>query len=171
MTGGATISPCKRYRFKLWRTWYESQSLLGSKQRAGHDAVLFVMLNPSTADASEDDPTIRKCIGFAKRWGFEALTVVNLYPLRATNPDALTAWSDQDALWENDRIIVDERDSHRLIVAAWGAGAVKYGRHRIERVRNLLGPHVMCLKKTQDGHPWHPLYVPYAKALELLEAT
>jgi hypothetical protein len=76
---GATLSDCGRYRYRLWRRWADGPT------------VLFVMLNPSTADADVDDPTIRRCIGFARSWGAGALEVVNLYAWRATQPAELKA--------------------------------------------------------------------------------
>lgn len=159
--GGAHISACGRYRYHLWRSWGP-----GGGSSAG-EAPLFVMLNPSTADATADDATIRKCRGFSERWGFKCLTVVNVFAYRATDPaDLFTA--DEPIGPDNDKAIISAVQSHRLIVAAWGACGWKGWRHRFERVRNLLGPHVACLGKTKDGHPRHPLYVPYAKALEPL---
>lgn len=76
----ASISECNRYRWWLRRVW---DARLLSDGRIANE-VNFVMLNPSTADAEVDDPTIRRCIGFAKAWGFAALTVTNLYALRGT---------------------------------------------------------------------------------------
>jgi hypothetical protein len=90
---GADISPDGRYRYRLWREWRGCASRdhwrwLGAKDGAGHElgeplSVLFVMLNPSTADGTTDDPTIRRCVGFAKRWRYDRLEVVNLFAHRA----------------------------------------------------------------------------------------
>jgi hypothetical protein len=162
--GGAWITACGRYRYNLWRSWG-----VGGGSSAG-EAPLFVMLNPSTADADTDDATIRKCIGFAKAWGFGCLTVVNVFGLRATDPRDLFTSEDPVGA-DNDDAIVSAVRSHQLIVAAWGVQAAKVDPARVRRVRNLLGARVMCLKKSKDGHPWHPLYVPYAKILEPLEST
>ena len=79
MMKGAVISDCKRYRYRLWRIWNGSQSRL-----------VFVMLNPSTADGEQDDPTIRKCVGFAERLGYGGIEVVNLFAWRATDPRRAT---------------------------------------------------------------------------------
>src|SRR5882724_4976365 len=79
---GAVLSDCERYRYALWRRWAE------------RPAVLFVGLNPSTADALQDDPTIRRCIRFAKAWGYGALYMGNLFAFRATDPRAMKAEAD-----------------------------------------------------------------------------
>lgn len=103
---GAAISPCGRYRYLLWREWRGTHDRKnwrwqGFKDGAGADvgepkSCLFVMLNPSTADGDRDDPTIRRCVAFAKAWKFERLEVVNLFAFRATNPRDLLAL-DHDA--------------------------------------------------------------------------
>ena len=69
----ATFSPCRQYRFALWRYWKSGTQ------------VLFVMLNPSTADEATDDPTIRRCIGFARTWGFASRAASNLFAYRTTS--------------------------------------------------------------------------------------
>ena len=81
--GGATFSRDRRYRYRLWRRWDRSRAV-----------VAFVMLNPSTADAMHDDPTIRRCVGFARAWGFGGVDVVNLFALRATDTRALRKAAD-----------------------------------------------------------------------------
>ncbi len=86
MTGSAVLSECARYRYRLDRAWERDDHGLGT--------VTWVMLNPSTADADVDDPTIRRCIGFSKAWGYNALTVVNLFAWRATSPRDLCAVED-----------------------------------------------------------------------------
>ncbi len=157
--GHAHISPCGRYRYSLSRSW----GLPDMATSAG-EAPLFVMLNPSTADAMKDDTTIRKCIGFATAWGFRCLTVVNVFALRATDPAELYQ-ADDPVGPDNDDAILSAVQSHELIVAAWGTEAIRRDRRRVERVRNILGPRVRCLGKTKAGHPRHPLYVPYAQPL------
>ncbi len=93
---GAVLSADGVYRYRLWRTWDASKPTLA-----------FLMLNPSTADATEDDPTIRRCLGFAKEWGYGSLVVVNLFALRSPNPDALR---------ENDDPVGPENGEHLQIV-------------------------------------------------------
>lgn len=156
MTSGAHISECGRYRLTLWREWEETP-----------EKVLWVMLNPSTADADVDDATIRKCIGFSKLWGLGGLTVVNLFAWRATDPRSLRTIGEAWAIGQhNDNIIAREAESHDLIVAAWGTWAERVAPGRAAKVLDLLGPETMCLRKTKQGQPSHPLYIPYEKALE-----
>ena len=147
----ADISPCQTYRYSLTRRWVADP----------HARVLtFVMLNPSTADADTDDPTIRRCIGFARREGFGRLRVVNLFAYRATNPKALLTCLDPVGP-ENDEYLDSARISTsvapKILVAAWGVNA------QPERVRRVLdvcyGADWRCLGTTKDGHPRHPLYV------------
>lgn len=136
------------YRWWLWRRWEEAGA-----------SVTFVMLNPSSASASRDDATIRKCIGFARRWGYGGIDVVNLYGLRATRPRHL--WSHPDPVGPgNDRYI--EQVAHgQVVVAAWGAHGARDGRGAlVGRALAALGE-VYCLAVTQSGEPGHPLYIPY----------
>ncbi len=151
----ATLSDCGMYRYRLGRTWDPSEP-----------GVCFVMLNPSTADASIDDPTIRRCIGFARRFGAGWLSVVNLFAFRATDPRALL-----NAAYpigpDNDRYIVEAADDCAMVVCAWGAHGAIGG--RADAVRDLLAPRVMyALGTTKDGHPRHPLYVAGAAPLVTL---
>jgi hypothetical protein len=145
----AEISECGRYRYTLGRQWGDGP------------LVTFVMLNPSTADAEMDDPTIRRCLGFARSWGAGALHVVNLYALRSTDPAAL--WVVPDPVGpDNDRHLAQHahlavRDG-APIVAAWGANARQ---DRVAAVRALPGmDRLQCLGVTKDGAPRHPLYLP-----------
>lgn len=158
----ALLSPCGEYRYHLLREW-----------DATKPRVLFVMLNPSTADALLDDPTIRRCMGFARGWGMGGIEVVNLFALRATNPEAL--W---DRL-ENERSIANGdhvreavlraiQATGSVIVAAWGAHASAERGVVQEFLRSVpVGARVMCLGKTRGGAPKHPLYLAANTALEL----
>lgn len=120
--------------------------------------VVFIMLNPSTADASKDDPTIRRCIGFAQKWKYGGVIVVNLFAFRATKPKALKKAEDPVGP-ENDEIILEACTSAGRIVGAWGAHGTYESRD--ELVENLLLDHeLLCLRKTKKGHPEHPLYIP-----------
>jgi hypothetical protein len=149
---GALISPDGRYRYLLTRRW------------APGPAAVFVMLNPSTADAEVDDPTIRRCMGFARSWRRGGIVVVNLYAYRATAPKELAAVDDPIGPDNNEHI----RAACRLtaarpappIVCAWGASpfAVGRGRYVVEQLVNA-GVTLSCLGKTAAGHPRHPLYV------------
>jgi hypothetical protein len=148
LRGDAAISDCGTYRYALTRHWGAEPSLR------------FVMLNPSTADAALDDPTIRRCIGFARREGFGGLVVLNLYAYRATDPKALLTCADPVGPGNDDMLRAHMRSSvgvARPVVAAWGTNA------RVDRVKQVLDlcPEVdwRCLGTTKDGHPRHPLYV------------
>jgi hypothetical protein len=116
------------------------------------------MLNPSTADDSIDDPTIRRCIGFAKSWGFGALDVLNIFAYRSTDPAVLRKITDPVGK-ENDRFIVEttgKRDCE-LVIAAWGNMGMYAS--RASNVVKIIPRDVMCLGKTKAGFPRHPLYV------------
>lgn len=144
----AVISDCGTYRYALKRS--------GS---TGSGGVLFVMLNPSTADASLDDPTIRRCIGFARCWGFRDLAVANLYAYRATDPHDLddAAGAGVDPVGpDNDEWIARLAASATQIIVAWGA---KASAKREREVLEILGSEVLCLGQTQSGAPKHPLFL------------
>jgi hypothetical protein len=135
------------YRYLLSRRWG-----LGAP-------ALFVMLNPSTADATDDDPTIRRCIGFARRWGAPAVEVVNLYALRATRPRDLFAHAAPVGP-DNDDAIAGAAARAGAIVVAWGVHGARDPR-RAARVLELLRGHpIACLGVNRGGEPRHPLYLP-----------
>lgn len=146
----AVLSECGRYRYLLTRGWDLDKP-----------SVAFVMLNPSTADATVDDPTIRRCLGFARAWGFGRLQVVNLFAWRATDPAELVECGDPVGQ-ETDGHILEAVLQSRRIVAAWGAGVPKLYENRPAVVRRLVydaGGTVLCLGITKGGEPRHPLYV------------
>lgn len=147
MTRGATIDPAGRYRYSLWREW-----------DANGSRVAFVLLNPSTADANRDDPTVRRCIGLARAWGCGSLEVVNLFACRATNPGVLREVADPVGP-ENDRYLLEAARRAQRIVLAWGARGNLHGRDRA--ILRLLGGggELDCLGTTRGGQPRHPLYV------------
>jgi len=143
-SSGAIISEDEKYRYALWRTW--------DKKR---DPVMFIMLNPSTADATKNDPTINKCIAYAKRWGYGALIVCNLYALRSRDPKALL--SDSDPIGPDcDQWLVTMSKFAAMKIAAWGNKSVL--QWRVDKVRALVGP-LNCLEKSKSGNPKHPLYL------------
>jgi len=141
----AVLSPCGQYRYSLTRMFF-----------TGRDQVLFVMLNPSTADAETNDPTIRRCIGFARRWGFQELAVANLFAWRATEPRELRQVIDPVGP-ENDRYLMMMSRCADAVIAAWGARG-SY-RNRAEEVLDLLEGPVEHLGLTKQGYPKHPLYL------------
>jgi hypothetical protein len=147
---GAIISACGKFRYWLTREWDEER-----------DRLLFIMLNPSTADAEEDDPTIRKCVGFAQRLGYGRLLVVNLYAYRATDPKALKI-AGYPVGPENDTHIKIALNAANGVVCAWGVNA--RGLSRPAEVLSIIREHQatpMALRLTDDGIPWHPLMLPY----------
>lgn len=145
---GATLDPSGVYRYQLWRVWDESKP-----------RVLFIMLNPSTADADHDDPTIRKCIAYAKAWGYGSLEVVNLFALRSTSPAAIYA-HDWPVGKGNDPYILESAYRAQLIVAAWGVNGEYRARDRhVGALLSLHGFQLHCLKVTSKGLPNHPLYL------------
>ena len=115
------------------------------------------MLNPSTADAQRDDPTIRRCIRFSRDWGWGALEIVNLYALRATDPQRLRRHRDPVGP-DNDAHILAAAARNGPTIGAWGAFEVDP--LRPARVLAMLGDGVRCLGLTRAGHPRHPLYAP-----------
>ena len=119
--------------------------------------VMFIMLNPSTADANEDDPTIRRCIDFTKRWGYGGLWVGNLFALRSPHPQDLLM-EDDPVGPQNDAALNSMADHSALVVAAWGAFAAKFP-FREAQVREMFGPRLFCLARTKGGHQRHPLYL------------
>jgi hypothetical protein len=146
---GADLSDCGTYRYRLWRYW-----------DPGQGEAVFCMLNPSTADASEDDPTIRRCMGFARAWGYGGIIVVNLFALRSTDPRALK--KHPAPIGErNDVVVFDALRSAGIAVAAWGNhGSLMARGSRVVRIcaERRIPLHHLGLSKA--GHPAHPLYLP-----------
>lgn len=145
----AEFSPCRRYRYTLRREW-----LLGEGR------VMFLMLNPSKADAVRNDPTVRRCMNWTQRWGFRELVVGNLFALRSTDPEALYRVEDPIGP-ENDAHLLREALGAELVVCGWGV----HGKHldRGDGVAAMLqraGVVLKCLGHNANGTPRHPLYVP-----------
>jgi hypothetical protein len=154
----ASLSACGRYRYRLER----------DLRRSGAAAV-FVMVNPSRADAESDDPTIRRCIGFALRLGAGRLVVVNLFAYRATDVRELRRVEDPIGP-DNDRHIEAALREADLHVAAWGAFAkLPHGlRPRWREVAAIaarLDCPLQCLGAAKDGQPLHPLRISYGRRL------
>jgi hypothetical protein len=148
----ATFSADRRYRYALTRRWDSDWPM-----------AVFIMLNPSTADAFQLDPTLRRCVGFAKAWRAGGVLVLNLFALRSTDPQVLRSHPDPVGP-DNDRAIAwwVSTDAEPLgpVVVAWGADAA-IGDRAAAVLRLLAARQVrpQCLGTTQDGHPRHPLYV------------
>lgn len=154
----AEISECGRYRWWLRRSWQIWDAHRG--HIPGKGVCCFVMLNPSTADGTQDDPTIRRCIGFASSWGYDTLSVRNLFPWRATDPKELFHASTVTGGHRGDVELLAACTAD-MVVAAWGAG-VPFGRD-VEALRMFRGAFpgvpIYCLGTTKFGKPRHPLYV------------
>lgn len=149
----ACLSPCGRYRYRLTRLWdYDKPG------------VLFILLNPSTADARQDDPTVRRCVGMAREWDCGIMWIVNLFALRATNPrelltDPAEAVGPKNDVYINNALTCfDARGDY--IVCGWG----NWGSHKLLRprrddvLRMLPVADTNCLAITSTGDPKHPLY-------------
>jgi hypothetical protein len=141
----AGISECGQYRYWLTRVWDKSKPV-----------VAWIMLNPSTADALVDDPTIRRCMGFARAWGAGGIYVANLFAFRASNPCDL--WKASDPVGPNNNPPIYAHTHGMRIVAAWGCQNGIGARVR-EVLKFLDGRQLECLGVTKDGHPRHPLYM------------
>lgn len=142
MHGGATFDASGAYRYHLWREWDQSRP-----------PVTFVMLNPSSADADRDDPTILRCIGFARGWGYGRLEVVNLFAWRAASPrDLFSAIAPEGPA--NREYLARVAGATRVL--AWG----NHGRRAPAGALQLaVGGDTRCLGLTAIGQPRHPLYV------------
>lgn len=150
-----SLSLCGQYRYLLQRRWSPRQMLP------------FVMLNPSTADHLVDDPTIARCMGFAKLFSYGGIQVVNLFAYRTAYPKDL-AKAGYPVGPDNDEAIIAACASHEKVVVAWGAQKGYLVRQRIITVlRSILrsGAKPFCLGLNLDGSPSHPLFLPYAAKL------
>jgi len=155
---GAQLSACEKYRYLLWRYWDDALP-----------PMLWVMLNPSTADAERDDATIRTCMTRAQRMGYGGIEAVNLFALRATNPEELyrAAYpvSDPDDPGRNDWEI-GQLLHRRQVICAWGThGGLLSRRASVLEILRRAGIQPRALRMTKSGHPGHPLYVPHTQPL------
>lgn len=145
-TSGAEFSPCKVWRYALWRHW---------DCRGYADVCTFIGLNPSTADETANDPTVRRCIDYAQRWGFGGLYMLNLYAYRATDPAVMKAAADPVGPGA-DEALARFANRSGLVVCAWGAHATP---ERAAAVLALLEVPTVCLGLNANGSPKHPLYL------------
>lgn len=146
LSSGATFSPCGLYRYRLHR-----ELAIGTR------VVLFVGLNPSTATETQDDPTIRRCIGYARAWGFEWFRMGNVCAYRSTDPKGLTTVD--DPVGPGNRAALREMaDEAELVIAAWGGERLCPAAQAI--AKEILGwKKTKCLGQNRDGTPKHPLYL------------
>jgi hypothetical protein len=147
LQAGAIFDLTAAYRYSLWRVW-----------SANSPRVAFIMLNPSRADAQHNDPTIRRCMNFAYRWGFGSMEVVNLFAYRSPDPAQLRRVDDPVGSQNHIFLAKALRRATRAI-AAWGTWGTLLDRDRA--LLGLLGhaDALSCLGLTKEGHPRHPLYV------------
>ena len=144
----ATFDATRTYRYRLTRTWDPDRP-----------RVNFLMLNPSTADAFALDPTVRRCVGFARTWGYGSLEVTNIFAFRATDPTVLVAQPEPVGAG-NDRAIKDAARMADRVVAAWGVRGCHRDRdNEVEALLADIGVRPMTLRVTKQGHPAHPLYL------------
>jgi len=143
MKKNATFSDCRKYRYALWRTWDSEIPY-----------AMFVGLNPSTADETEDDPTIRRCLNYARDWGYGGLCMVNLFGFRATQPNDMKDASDPIGP-DNDTYLITLAKDAGVIIAAWGNHG-SYLNRSSEIIKVI--PNIKCLRQNASGEPAHPLY-------------
>lgn len=144
---GAIISSDELYRYLLWRDWDPSLPV-----------ITWIMLNPSTANALEDDPTIRRVLAFSRAWGFGSIEVVNLYAYRATSPRDLPRWGKDGP--SNSAYILAATPRGRTVVCAWGT----HGGWKQPRTGGA--DDIYCMGVNKDGSPKHPLYLSSSTVLE-----
>jgi hypothetical protein len=150
MDRSARLSPDGVYRYELHRIWGDSARLVG-----------WIMLNPSTADADLDDPTIRRCIGFARSWGYGGIVVRNLFALRSTSPTALRGHPDPVGPENDHWLRAGCSDVGTLTVCAWGVhGSLNDRDQHVTELLRSAGVQLQALGVTKDGAPRHPLYLP-----------
>jgi hypothetical protein len=150
----AIFSDCGTYRYGLWRVWDGEMP-----------AILFIALNPSTGDAHQDDPTIRRCIRFAQDWGYGSLCVGNLFSYRAVRPQAIP--KNKSAIGEaNDQWLQKMGEGSATIVTCWGNWGQKLAPHRIATVLSLFPRPIYHLGLTKLKQPKHPLYLPQTTKIQ-----
>lgn len=147
----AEFSECGRYRYDLCR-------MLGDSSKIER-RIAFIGLNPSTADATTDDPTVRRCWRFAKQWGFHTFHMLNLFGFRATDPADMKSEPEPIGAG-NDEAIESICSISGVIVCAWGVHGQHMGRDlQVIRALRPYAKRVRCLGTTKDGFPRHPLYL------------
>ena len=156
MTRSATISACKKYRWSLTRRWNDKRPM-----------VTWIMMNPSTADANNDDRTIERIIKFSSKWGYGGLMVANVYPYRSPNPKECLEWARywetndwdaRDALMQNENVITKLVKISSKVIVAWGANPDDiYLDNILAAISDGGINELYCLGTTKNGHPKHPL--------------
>lgn len=142
---GANFSPCRKYRFYLWRIWDKTKP-----------CVMFIGLNPSTANETKPDPTITRVMGFAKDWGFGGVYMMNCFPYVSTDPNDLTEHGNTE---ENDYLLEKIGTLCSKVIFAWGAFPIVSKLGRDKELQKMF-PQAEALILNANGSPRHPLYVP-----------
>lgn len=150
MNISAVLSSCRRYRYSLTRIWNNQLPKL-----------MFIMLNPSTADETNNDPTIRRCIRYAKEWGYGGLYVCNLFSYRATKP--LDLLNTEEPIGEENYMYIKQiAEQVDKVICAWG------NKHIVKKILTHQNPlelldfissKLYCIELSKDGTPKHPLYL------------
>lgn len=152
-SSSACISDCGHFRYSLTRVWDEAKPMIA-----------FIGLNPSTADESEDDNTIRKCVKFARRDGFGSLCMINLFAFRATQPADMKRHG-MPIGRDNDRTILETVNLCNRVVACWGNPGSWMSRDKaVCKMLEKHGVALYCLEVTKSGQPKHPLYIKDSQA-------
>ena len=167
MDNTARFSPCRNWRYTLHRRWNDGR------------CVAFLLFNPSTADETQDDPTIRRCVGFGRRWGYGRLVILNLFAIRGTDPRIVERVQDPVGPMNDYWILKELADGCRELICAWGCGQHMRNAAVAERPATLLASiqdavpdmEISHLGMRQDGQPRHPLMLPYATERKRFEAT
>ena len=154
-TRAVDFSADELYRYKLSITWDDSLW-----------RIMFLMLNPSTADAVKNDPTVKRCERRAESLGYGCLMVGNLFAFRSTDPDALQTARDPVGP-RNDAALLEMSREADTIVCAWGGQAGRLGAERAAYVKSLLRGRELHYLKMSNGVPWHPLYIGYDEPLKI----
>jgi len=153
---GAVFSSCNYYRYALWRIWDKSKP-----------QIMFIGLNPSTADETNNDPTITRCINYATSWGFGSIYMVNIFSYKTTYPKELKNVSDPIGK-ETDIWIKRIYKRSEMCIASWGNNGQLL--NRSDEIRRLI-PKMYCLKITKSGEPSHPLYLKASLQPEIYNYT
>jgi hypothetical protein len=150
LESSAVFDPTKAYRYRLRRVWDQGRGVLP-----------WVLLNPSTADEAILDPTIRRCVGYAQRWGFGGVEILNLFALRSTDPYELYAHPDPVGPGNDAALLAAAQTAAGgIMIAGWGIHGAFNGRDaQVQRLIASTGANLMCLGKTKGQQPRHPLYL------------
>lgn len=146
LASDAVFSPCRKWRYSFWRIWDKRRPM-----------VLFIGLNPSTATEIDNDPTVTRCINYAKAWGFGGMYMANIFSYRATDPRVMKAFADPVGP-QNDAWLLKMHRQSKMAVAAWGTHGTHLDRES-QVIKLFEGLSLYCLGLTKDQHPKHPLYL------------